>query len=101
MPYFLVISFGVTFPAASYAATPNVTALLENEITKTLNAHIKCKKITVQIRMSKEKPDEIKILAVKLENVKLEGMTADYATVLYAKQLFISEQLNNFFACRF
>jgi hypothetical protein len=82
---FFLISVGLIFPVALHAEAPGAAAPLENEIAKILGGNIKCNKITVQIRLSKEKPDEIKTLAVKLENAALGGMTADYVTVLYEK----------------
>jgi hypothetical protein len=92
--YFLLISMGLIFPFASFAETPGLTSKpLENEITKILSRDIHCKKIVVQIRLSNEKPDEIKTLAVKVEGAVLGGMVADYVTVLYEKPVIDFNQL--------
>jgi hypothetical protein len=58
-----------------------------------LGKNIQCKKIVVQIRLSQEKPNEIKTLAVKVEGAILGGMVADYITVLYEKPVIDLNQL--------
>jgi hypothetical protein len=94
---FLLISIGLIFPFASYASfteTPRPdTGHLENEIKQILGRNIKCRKITVQIMMSKEKPGEIKTLAVKFENAVLGNMVVDYITVVYEKPVIDFNQL--------
>jgi len=83
---FLLISISLVFPFASSAATPeSANRPLENEIRQILSRSIKCKNIVVQVRTSKEKPNEIKTLAVKVEGTVLGGIAADYVTVLYEK----------------
>ena len=80
--YFLSISIGIILPVASSAETPNLTArTLENEIMNILGKNIQCKKIVVQIRLSQEKPNEIKTLAVKFENAVIGDLVADYITI--------------------
>jgi hypothetical protein len=92
--YFLLISIGLIFPFASSSETPELTNMpLENEIMKILSRNIQCKKIVVQIRLSKEKPNEIKTLAVKFESAVLGGIVADYITVLYEKPVIDYNQL--------
>jgi hypothetical protein len=92
--YFLLISIGLIFPFASFAETPRPdTGHLENEIMQVLGRNIKCRKITVQIMMSKEKPGEIKTLAVKFESAILGHMVADYITVVYEKPVIDLSQL--------
>jgi hypothetical protein len=97
--YFLFISIGLIFPFASYASfteTPRPdTGHLENEIKQILGKNIKCRKITVQIMMSKEKPSEIKTLAVKFESAVLGNMVADYMTVVYEKPVIDLNQLRS------
>jgi hypothetical protein len=98
--YFLLIFIGLNFPFASSAATPVLTSTpLENEIMQVLARRIKCKKIVVQIRLSNEKPNEIKTLAVKFEGALLGDMVADYVTIVYEKPVIDFNQLkkaNNF-----
>ncbi|PKN52436.1 MAG: hypothetical protein CVU55_04115 [Deltaproteobacteria bacterium HGW-Deltaproteobacteria-13] len=92
--YFFLIFIGLIFPFPSFAETPQLnTKYLENEIMKTLGKNIKCKKIIVQIMTSKEKPNEIKTLAVKFESVMVGDMAADYMTVLYEKPVIDVNQL--------
>ena len=92
--YFLLISIGLIFPVASFAETPNLTArTLENEIMNILGKNIQCKKIVVQIRLSQEKPNEIKTLAVKFENAVIGDLVADYITILYEKPVIDFNQL--------
>ena len=92
--YCLLISMGLVFPFASFAETPELTSKpLENEIMQILGRSIKCKNIVVQIRLSNEKPNEIKTLAVKVESAVLGGMVADYVTVLYEKPVIDFNQL--------
>jgi hypothetical protein len=92
--YFLLISISLIFPFASSAETPGLTNRpLENEITKILSRDIHCKKIVVQVRLSNEKPNEVKTLAVKVEGAVLGGMVADYVTVLYEKPVIDFNQL--------
>ena len=84
--YFPLIWIGLIFPFASFAETPELTNKpLENEIRQILSRDIHCKNIVVQVRLSKEKPNEIKTLAVKVEGAVLGGIVADYVTVLYEK----------------
>lgn len=47
----------------------------------------------VQIRLSKEKPHEIKTLIVKLQSAVLGGIVTDYITVLYEKPVIDFNQL--------
>ena len=92
--YFLLISIGIILPVASSAETPNLTArTLENEIMNILGKNIQCKKIVVQIRLSQEKPNEIKTLAVKFENAVIGDLVADYITILYEKPVIDFNQL--------
>jgi hypothetical protein len=92
--YFLLISIGLILPFASSTETPeHTTKPLENEIMQILGRNIKCKKIVVQIRLSKENPNEIKTIAVKLEGAILGGIVADYVTVLYEKPVIDLNQL--------
>ena len=92
--YFLLISIGLIFPIASSAGTPELTTKpLENEIMKTLGRNIQCKKIVVQIRLTKEKPSEMKTLAEKFESAVLGDMVVDYMTVLYEKPVIDFNQL--------
>ena len=92
--YFLLISIGIIFPFASSSETPNLTArTLENEIMNILGKNIQCKKIMVQIRLSQEKPNEIKTLAVKFENAVIGDLVADYITILYEKPVIDFNQL--------
>ena len=92
--YFLSISIGIILPVASSAETPNLTArTLENEIMNILGKNIQCKKIVVQIRLSQEKPNEIKTLAVKFENAVIGDLVADYITILYEKPVIDFNQL--------
>jgi hypothetical protein len=85
---------GLIFPFASSAETPEFTNKpLENEIRQILNRNIQCKNIVVQVRLSKEKPNEIKTLAVKLEGAMLGEIVADYITVLYEKPVIDFNQL--------
>jgi len=94
--YFLLISIGLIFPFASFTETlrPD-TGHLENEIRQILGRNIKCRKIIVQIMMSKEKPDEIKTLAVKFESAVLGNMVVDYITVVYEKPVIDLNQLRS------
>jgi hypothetical protein len=92
--YFLLISMGLVFPFVSSAETPELTSKpLENEITKILSRDVHCKKNVVQIRLSNEKPNEIKTLAVKVEGAVLGGIVADYITVVYEKPVIDFNQL--------
>jgi hypothetical protein len=95
--YFLLISIGLIFPFASFASfteTPRPdTGHLENEIMRILDKNVKCRKIIVQIMMSKEKPGEIKTLAVKFESAVLGNMVVDYITVVYEKPVIDLNQL--------
>ena len=94
--YFLLISIGLVFPFASSAETPRPdTGYLENEIMRILGRNIKCRKIIVQIMMSKEKPREIKTVAVKFESAVLGNMVADYMTVVYEKPVIDLIQLRS------
>jgi hypothetical protein len=93
---FLLISIGLVFPFASSAETPRPdTGHLENEIRQVLARNIKCSKIIVQIMMSKEKPGEIKTLAVKFESAVLGNMVADYMTIAYEKPVIDLNQLRS------
>ena len=92
--YFLLISIGLIFPVASSAETPELTNKpLENEIRQILSKNIQCKNIVVQVRLSHEKPREIKTLAVKVEGAVLGGIIADYITVLYEKPVIDFKQM--------
>lgn len=92
--YFLLISIGFIFPFSSFAEIPQLTNKpLENEIRQILSKNIHCKNIVVQIRLSKEKPKEIKTLAVKVEGAELGGMVADYVSVVYEKPVIDFNQL--------
>ena len=91
---FLLISICLIFPIVSSAETTELTAKpLENEIMKTLGNNIQCKNIVVQIKLSKDKPSEIKTLAVKFESAVLGDMVADYMTVLYENPVIDFNQL--------
>jgi len=92
--YFLLIAMGLIFPFASFAETRELTNKpLENEIRQILSRNIQCKNIVVQVRLSKEKPNEIKTLAVKLEGAVLGEIVADYITVVYEKPVIDFNQL--------
>ena len=92
--YLFLLSIGLIFPFASSAERPELTNKpLENEIMQILARSIKCKNIVVQVRLSKEKPNEIKTLAVKVEGAMLGGIVADYVTVVYEKPIIDFNQL--------
>ena len=92
--YLLLISIGLIFPISSSAKTPELTTQpLENEIMKALGKNIQCKKIEVQIRLTEEKPGEMKSLAVKFEGAVLGEMVADHMTLLYEKPVIDLSQL--------
>jgi len=94
--YFLLISMGLILPYGSFAETTRPdTGHLENEIRQILGKNIKCGKIIVQIMMSKEKPGEIKTLAVKFESAVIGNMVADYMTVVYEKPVIDLNQLRS------
>jgi len=87
-------SIGLIFPIASSAEIHELTVKpLENEVIKILGKNIRCKKMEVQIRLLKEKPSEIKTLAVRFESVVLGDIVADYMTVLYEKPVIDFKQL--------
>lgn len=90
----LLIAISLIFPMSSSAKTPELTATpLEHEIMKTLGKNIHCKNIEVQIRFSKDKPSEVKSLAIKLESAVLGNMVADYMTIVYEKPVIDLNQL--------
>jgi len=92
---FFVIFAVLMIPFASFAKAPALAAkTLEGEIVKTLGQTISCKKMEVLVRASREKPGEIKILAVKMEGTALGRMTADYVTVIYEKPVIDMNQLH-------
>jgi hypothetical protein len=92
--YLFLLSIGLIFPFASSAERPELTNKpLENEIMQILARSIKCKNIVVQVRLSKENPNEIKTLAVKVEGAMLGGIVADYVTVVYEKPIIDFNQL--------
>jgi hypothetical protein len=85
---------GIIFPCASSAETPELTNKhLENEIRQIFGKNIQCKNIVVQVRLSKEKPNEIKTIAVKLEGAVLGEIVADYITVVYEKPVIDFNQM--------
>ncbi len=91
---FLVIAAVLVCPCALSAKAPELAAkALEDEISKALGKTIACKKMEVLVRMSKDKPGEIKILAVKMEGTALGKMAADYVTVIYEKPVIDIDQL--------
>lgn len=92
---FLVIVAVLDFPSASSARARELTAkALEDEIGKALGKTIACKKMDVLVRLSKDKPGEIRILAVKVETTALGKMAADYVTVIYEKPVIDLDQLH-------
>jgi len=92
--YFYVIFAGLMFSSAAFAEAPRSAAgQLEAEIKQVLERTIKCKNIIVRITMSKEKPGEIKTLAVKVEGAVLGNMATDYITVVCEKPVIDFNQL--------
>ena len=90
----LVMFFCLILPFCVSAAMPEPDAgMLESAVRTSLSRQIPCKKMDVQIRPSKDKAGEIKILAVKLEGVPLGYLTADYVTVVYEKPVIDTDQL--------
>jgi len=83
------------FCKSSASAEPGIQPL-ENEILTSLAKQIHCKKLEVQLRPSREKPGEIRMLAVKLEGVILGNMTADYMTVVYENPVIDLPYLRKF-----